>query len=72
MIDEQRLEYLLTSSRNRTAISGTTKVRKTKSEETIRLLNLIEGVEAEQKTTDEFDIPPTAIINIKVDLLEIL
>lgn len=46
------------------------KVDKTEAESVIEWLNEKDGVTAKQVSTDEFDIPPTAIIRVKVDLHE--
>ena len=51
-----------------TTIRDTTKVPKSDANEHIEELNSLDGVEAEQRTTDEFDIPPTAILDVKAGL----
>jgi len=74
MTDKEKLHELL-DKRGRvsssTVISDSIKVIKTDAEEVIKLLNQVDGIEAEQRTTDEFDIPPTAIITVKVDVMKI-
>ena len=46
------------------------KVDKTEAEPVIEYLNEKDGVTARQVSTDEFDIPPTAIVRVQVDLDE--
>jgi hypothetical protein len=51
-----------------TVISDRIKTEKTKSDRVISKLNNIDAVSARQVTTDEFDIPPSAVIKIEIDL----
>lgn len=52
-------------------VSDRIKCPKSESEQVVAKLNEIDGVEARQVSTDEFDIPPTAIIRTKVKITEI-
>lgn len=54
-----------------TKIGDRVKIDKRKSDEAIEALNELKGVEARQITTDEFDIPPTAVIRVRVELTEL-
>mgnify|MGYP006296798933 FL=1 len=51
-----------------TTVTDRVKTNKNNSEAVLDKLNSIEGVEAKQHTTDEFDIPPTAVLKITVDI----
>lgn len=52
-------------------VDSRVKVDKTEAEPVIEWLNEKDGMTARQVSTDEFDIPPTAIIRVKVDLREL-
>jgi len=56
---------------NGTTIEGRIKCDKTQSDQVLNKLREIDGISADQITTDEFDIPPTAIIRVIADLEEI-
>lgn len=49
-------------------ISDRIKVTKARADEALETLNGMDGVEAEQVSTDEFDIPPSAVLRVEVDL----
>lgn len=54
-----------------TTITHRVKVNKRSSDEVMDWLNEHDAVTAKQRTTDEFDIPPTAIVDVTVDLEEL-
>lgn len=49
-------------------IRGKIKCDKDDAQSVIDKYEEIDGVSATQRTTDEFDIPPTAVIEVQVDL----
>lgn len=49
-------------------VSDRIKVPKSEASSVVTCLNGVDGVIAEQVTTDEFDIPPTAIISVKISI----
>ena len=71
-----KLEKFIADSRGRDVINGTMKIRKDFLDSGLDMKDDIpidhEAVNASIRTSDEFDVPPTWVVDVEVDLSKLI